>query len=153
VVKKEIKFKEYYISRPDGLIDSINELDNSSPLIIFIHSYSFVWFTKESDIRDLVFKLKMTKNIIFFLVCDAVIEIELRGGDRKPSLCDLRCDPFTMKYSNKIILLNRPEYHGIIGIDGEEFLGKAFLTLMKCELRTMNEIEIKYNTTYQIYEI
>ncbi len=58
--------------------------------------------------------------------------VEVRGGDKKPQLSDLRETGALEETADKVIFLYRPEYYGISeDWNGDSLLGKAFFIVAK----------------------
>jgi replicative DNA helicase len=102
------------------------------------------------DLIEVVKELKRIakeKNIVVILTGYVSWMAEERGGDKRPSLSDIRCPEEVEEYFDKVFMLYRPEYYGITeDCEGNSMIDKAELYMVK------NKTGKLFSTTLNIDE-
>ncbi len=90
---------------------------------------------REQEISSIMKNLKSLAkelNVCFILASQLSRSVELRGGDKRPILSDLRESGSIEEYSDKVIFIYRPEYYQLtMDEHGESTLNKGELIVAK----------------------
>lgn len=90
---------------------------------------------REQEISSIMKNLKSLAkelNVCFILASQLSRSVELRGGDKRPILSDLRESGSIEEFSDKVLFIYRPEYYQLtIDEHGESTLNKGELIVAK----------------------
>lgn len=157
----ENSLNKYKIYINDSRHDSLAELrsycqkqiEENGVKIIFV-DYLQMMNSKESSIRHLkvaTFTNELKKIASDFNVCVIATSqlsrsVEVRGGDKRPQLSDLKDSGAIEQDADKVIFIYRPEYYKIsINEEGYETAGIAELIMAKNRNGNLGTITLKRN--------
>lgn len=105
-------------------------------------------FSREEQISHVSSSLKqLAKDLDIPIVAIASIGRgpELRGGDKKPIMADLRGSSQIESDADLVMFCYRPEYYGFNeGPSGESYLGKAYLLIEKHRNGPIGDVEFDF---------
>ena len=159
----ESKLSNYGIYINDSVHDSLTELryycqkqiEENGVKIIFI-DYLQMMHSKESNIRHLkvgTFTNELKKIASEFNVCVIVTSqlsrsVEIRGGDKRPQLSDLKDSGAIEQDADKVIFIYRPEYYRIsVNEEGHYTQGITELIMAKNRNGNLGTVTLKRNNT------
>ncbi|TXB66158.1 hypothetical protein FRY74_06185 [Vicingus serpentipes] len=107
------------------------------------------YLNRKEEVRDIIYDLKSLSlefNISIVIISQLNRTLELRGGEKRPQLSDIKESSCIEELADKVIFLWRPEYYGFTeGEDGNSVLDKAHLIIAKNKLGYTGEVELFYN--------
>jgi len=128
---------------------------NERGVKIIIVDYLQLMNSKEPNIRHLKvgsFTHELRKIAVDFNVCVIVASqlsrsVEIRGGDKRPQLSDLKDSSAIEQDADKVIFLYRPEYYRImINEDGMDTTGILELIMAKNRNGNLGTVKLKRNS-------
>lgn len=157
----ELTLNKYKIYINDSSSDSLPELrsycqkqiEENGVKIIFV-DYLQMMNSKESNIRHLkvgTFTNELKKIASDFNVCVIATSqlsrsVEVRGGDKRPQLSDLKDSGAIEQDADKVIFMYRPEYYKIsVNEEGYDTTGIAELIMAKNRNGNLGTITLKRN--------
>ena len=127
--------------------------------IIFIDSIELVAFMKNShrediSIRQACIELKKIAeelNVCILITSQLKNSVELRGGEKKPTLIDIKQSDLIQNNFDKIIFLYRPEYYGFtVNEEGSSILNEIQLLIIKNRIGSTGTLNFSFNNKTSI---
>ncbi len=157
----ESTLNKYRIFINDSTHDSLaalrsycqKQIKENDVKVIFV-DYLQMMNSKESNIRHLkvgTFTNELKKIASYFNVCVIATSqlsrsVEVRGGDKRPQLSDLKDSGAIEQDADKVIFIYRPEYYGIlVNEEGYDTAGIAELIMAKNRNGNLGTITLKRN--------
>jgi len=79
--------------------------------------------------------------------------VEMRGGDKRPMLSDLRESGSLEQDADKVMFLYRPEYYGFLSDeDGRSTIGQAELIIAKNRMGPLSRIQLTVDLGFSRFE-
>jgi len=161
-LRKILDKKIYLISdpllNPDNLHSTIERLVTEKGVKLVVLDYLQLMMpyrmrrNREQEISTIIRKIKAIAkelNIVVLLLSQLNRSVELRSGDKRPMLSDLRESGAIEDDADKVIFLHRPEFYGIYEDEqGNSLLGIAELIIAKNRTGVTDEFPLRFNSNY-----
>lgn len=99
----------------------------------------------DKEIVNLLVQLTEDLNIVLVVASQLSRKVEKRGGDRKPILSDLRYNVNLQNKADKVLMLYRPEYYGVLHDEnGNSNKGKMDIIIMKDNEYAFGEVRVDF---------
>ena len=88
-------------------------------------------------------------NLCIFLASQLSRSVEMRGGDKRPILSDLRESGAIEEFADKVFFIYRPDYYGIyLNEEGESTINRVEIIIAKNNLYGMNVLLLERDTNF-----
>lgn len=150
-------------STPDlyVLIREIREVAQAGVKFVFLDYIQMVShpahkLRRDHELQIIISRLKtLARELKIILIIGSQLSrsVEMRGGDKRPILADLRESGNLEEYADKVILLYRPEYYGITQMeDGKSTNGLTFIMIEKNKSGKTGECVLHFNGSILKFE-
>lgn len=143
---------------PDHLHSTIERLAAEKDVKLVVLDYLQLMMpfrmrrNREQEVSTLLRKIKSIAkelNIVVLLLSQLNRSVELRGGNKRPMLSDLRESGAIEDDADKVIFLHRPEYYGILEDEyGNSMKDIAELIIAKNRTGAIDEFPMRFNSEY-----
>jgi replicative DNA helicase len=159
------QLKEFQISITSDTINSFDDVfDFYKKLIVeqgiqvicidYLQLISNYYFHKSRDMEITLF-LRTLKNfakehkVTFLITSQLNRSVEIRGGDHRPYLSDLRESGSIEEYADKVLLIYRPEYYQLlVNEEGDSTLGVIELNIAKNNTGKLDAVLLHSNHNF-----
>jgi len=111
---------------------------------------------RESEIAYISRTLKSIArelNVLIIASSQLSRSVEMRGGDKRPMLSDLRESGSLEQDADKVMFLYRPEYYGFLSDeDGRSTIGQAELIIAKNRMGPLSRIQLTVDLGFSRFE-
>lgn len=160
----ERTLSKYKIYINDSRHDSLAELRSycqkqieENGVKVIMLDYLQMMNSKEATIRHLkvgsfiheLKKISSDFNVCVIAASQLSRSVEVRGGDKRPQLSDLKDSGFIEEHTDKVIFMYRPEYYQIaVDEDGISTAGTTELIVAKNRNGRLGTIKLKRNVNF-----
>jgi replicative DNA helicase len=158
ILEKPISLVSDPLMYPDRLHSTLHRLASEKKVRLVVLDYLQLILphrirrNREQEVSTLLRSIKSIAkelNIVVLLLSQLNRSVELRAGNKRPMLSDLRESGAIEDDADKVIFLHRPEYYGIIEDEnGNSLQGMAELIIAKNRTGTTDELVLRFNSKY-----
>ncbi len=158
ILDKKIYLISDPLLNPDNLHSTIERLVTEKGVRLVVLDYLQLIIpyrlrrNREQEVSTIIRKIKATAkelNIVVLLLSQLNRSVEIRSGDKRPMLSDLRESGAIEDDADKVIFLHRPEFYGIYEDEqGNSLKGIAELIIAKNRTGVTDEFPLRFNSYY-----